>query len=201
MTSNPRRLLIDMDSIIVDLNNQWYPEINRRFGDSLTNESVTSWDIPRLSKGGEGVYDILREPGFYAGLQPLPGAIEGMHKLLADKRYDVYILSYAPSGQALKDKSDWLARWLPELAHRHVIFCFEKSLVDGDVLFDDAPHNMKSWQDEHAFGRIATIRYPYNAEFLNRWDYHYHTPFVAGDWTDTAAAWERFIWWLDSFTH
>lgn len=204
MTSRPPlRLLIDMDSIIVDLNSRWYPEINRRFGDNLTNENVTSWNIPDLSKGGQGVYDILREPGFYAGLQPLPGAIEAMRELLADPRYTVYVLSYAPNGQAFKDKSDWLRQWLPELNHQRVIFCYSKFLVDGDVLFDDAPHNLEEWQSAHPWGKTATIRYPYNSAYVEDrqcW-WAAHRSYVAGDWQDPAGAWRRFVNWLDGFTY
>ncbi len=194
------RILIDMDSIIVNLDEAWYPEINRRFGDELTTEKVTSWDVPSFSKGGQAIYSILKEPGFYASLKPLPGAIEGMRELLADPRYEVFILSYAPNAQAFKEKADWLAQWLPELEFRRIIFCYAKWLVQGDVLFDDAPHNLRDWQDAHPWGQTATIRYPYSESEESTLKHRFRPPFVAGDWTGTAAAWRRFLWWLDSFS-
>ncbi|GAB6932238.1 5' nucleotidase, NT5C type [Calditerricola satsumensis] len=159
---NARVLLIDMDSVIVDLMAEWYARYNRDYGDNLTVARATSWDATTYVKPecGAKIYDYLREPGLFAGLKPLPHAIEVLERL--SRRYEIFIVTASPSAIAYAEKEAWVQRHLPFLGRERLIFAHRKEMIRGDLLFDDAPHNLRRFQ---ATGRIAVaMDYPYNRD-------------------------------------
>ncbi|GAX89885.1 5'-3'-deoxyribonucleotidase [Effusibacillus lacus] len=153
-------LCIDMDSVIVDLMSEWYGRYNRDYGDDLTVERVLRWDAKSYVKPecGEKIYEYLNEPGFFASLEPLPHAIEVMQRL--SKRYDLLIVTSPPSVHAYREKEEWVSRYLPFIGRHNLIFAHRKEVIDGDLLFDDAPHNLHGFMQT---GKIAVaMDYPYN---------------------------------------
>lgn len=153
-------LCIDMDSVIVDLMTEWYGRYNRDYGDDLTVERVLSWDAKSYVKPecGEKIYEYLQEPGLFTILQPLPHAQEVLERLV--KRFDILIVTAPPSPVAYQEKEEWIYRHLPFIGRENLVFTHRKELVNGDLLFDDAPHNLQSFL---AAGRIAVaMDYPYN---------------------------------------
>lgn len=187
------RILLDLDSIIVNLQDEWYRRNNERFGDNLKPGDVTAWEIDKFSLGGSEVFRILDEPGLFISLPPLPGAVEGVNRLV-DAGHDVYIVSAAVSPAARAEKPQWVEHYLPKVGKRKVILTWSKHVVCGDVLFDDGPKNLREWHDEwrHKGGSIATIAYPYNAAIREQLPWL----FVAGDYKDTETAWVRFTAWV-----
>lgn len=176
------RFLIDLDSIIVDLLPTWLGLYNKDYDDDLAIGDIHAWATHKYVKAecDLKVYEYLRQPGLFRNLPPLPGAIEGVRALL-EQGHSVHIVTAAPDGSAT-EKIEWVKEWLPFLDPKRVIICYDKFLVDGDVLVDDSPNNLIKWRHTHPEGRTVTIKYPYLADTV--------VDYVAGSYMDTAAAWK-----------
>ncbi|MGO4888212.1 5' nucleotidase, NT5C type [Anaerobacillus sp. MEB173] len=164
------RLLIDMDSVMADLMTPWYARYNKDYNDKLHYLDLTSWDTHKFVKKecGEKIYQYLHEPGFYRYLQPLPHSQAVMEKL--NKEHEIFIVTTSPA-EAVSDKQEWMKEHFPFIQIEHMIFTHRKDLIIGDLLFDDAPHNLEAFM---ATGRKAiAMNYPYNqsvnCDRVNNW--------------------------------
>ena len=177
------RVLIDLDSIIVDLMPTWLGLYNAEYDDDLAISDIHSWDTHLFTKVecDTKVYEYLRRPGLFRNLPPIPGAIEGV-RALVEQGHEIYVVTAAPDGSAT-EKIEWVKEHLPFLGHKRVVICYHKQVVDGDVLIDDGPHNLTNWRAAHPNGRTVSIKYPYNRD--TKVDY------VAGSYLDTKSAWRN----------
>lgn len=167
-------ILIDADSVIVDLHTLWYAEYNHRYDDDLRVEHVTSWNVHKFCKHGSKIYDILKEPEFFQRPLPIPGAIQTIKQLIADG-HKIYVVTAAPleAKTACHDKYMWFQKYLPGLiTEKNLFFCKEKGMIHGDILFDDYPSNFKGFK-----GLAVCMDYPYNRDFnglrVRTWDEFY----------------------------
>ena len=112
-----KRVYIDMDNVLVDF----------------------ASGIARLDDATRMEYeDRLDEvPGIFAMMDPMPEAINAVHRLVA--KYDVYILSTAPwnNPSAWADKVSWVSKYLDDVLHKRLILSHQKDLLKGDYLIDD----------------------------------------------------------------
>lgn len=136
-------ILVDMDDTIEDLLHAWLGYLNNRYGLHVTDEDVHDWDLtiayPSLT--ASQVYDVLYEDDMWRTVTPLPGASKYMQKLL-DDGHEIYIVTNA-NYQTLRTKMcEILFRFFPFMDWRHVIIATNKQMIKGDVLVDDAPHNL-----------------------------------------------------------
>lgn len=102
---------------------------------------------------------FLDSPGFFRELPVVPGAREGVDKLLS---YDLEIwLCTKPletSNTSRDEKAAWVREHFPEFAEK-IIMTPDKSLAKGDVLLDDAiPVN---WIDRSYWSPVVYTM-PYN---------------------------------------
>lgn len=156
-----KTLLIDMDSVIVDLMTEWHERYNRAYGDDLSVERIHCWQTENYVKPecGKKIYDILDEPGLFRHLKPLPDALDVLERLNAE--YDLLIVTSSRT-HAYTEKEQWVAEHLPFLPKENLIFAHRKDMIRGDLLFDDAPHNLRAFT---ASGRVAVaMDYPYNRD-------------------------------------
>ncbi|GAB2724271.1 5'(3')-deoxyribonucleotidase [Paenibacillus thermoaerophilus] len=164
-------LLLDMDSVIVDLMTEWHRRYNEDYNDNLSVEKLASWESELYVKPecGTKIYDYLDQPGLFANLPPVPGAIECLYRMRDD--YELIIVTSSRT-YAYTEKEQWVERHLPFIGKRNLIFAHRKELIRGDLLFDDAPHNL---EDFAATGRLAiAMDYPYNRNVnvprVNNWE-------------------------------
>jgi len=154
-----KTLLIDMDSVICDLMSPWHKRYNEDFNDNLTIERLKCWDSAKYVKPecGEKIYDYLYEPGLFLNLKEIPNAIEVLRRL--SEKYEILIVTSSVS-TAFAEKEQWVEKHLPFIGKKNIVFTHRKEMVRGDLLFDDAPHNLESFKTT---GRIAiAMDYPYN---------------------------------------
>ena len=116
-----KRLFFDMDNVLVDF------------------ESGINKLDDALRKEFEGRLDEV--PGIFGLMEPMPGAIEAVHRLA--EHYDVFILSTAPwkNPSAWSDKVIWVTKYFDDVFHKRMIITHRKDLVEGDYLIDDRGKN------------------------------------------------------------
>lgn len=163
------RILVDMDGVLCDLMGKWLQAYNEEFDDNLSADKLTEWGPHRFAKGGKRIYKYLSVPGFFRDLTPLPGAIENMRRLVkAD--FDIVIVTAARRGH--KEKRDWVIEHLPFFDPDNMIFAHRKELIRGDIMLDDAPHNLERFSKYG--GEPVAMAYPYNAHVpykrVKSWD-------------------------------
>lgn len=136
-------VLVDLDGVTADLEGKfwelwatYYPEAPRvhpsdRRTFYIEEQIGQEWTTL--------VRRIIHEEGFYSCLEPMPGALEGI-STLQERGHEVIICT-APvtSPYCAPEKLEWVARHLGTEMATHMIISKDKTLVRGDVLFDDRP--------------------------------------------------------------
>lgn len=158
-------VLIDMDGVCVDIHAQWLNKYNKDYGDTLTQEQIVSWDWHKYvnKKCGDKIYDYLKEPGFFLGAPEIEGCSKSL-KTLMDAGIQIVIVTATPpnSPTACYEKTKWVERNLPFLNSKNFISTSRKDLVIGDLLLDDAVHNLDSFTGiPCAFKRPWNLRKKY----------------------------------------
>ncbi len=138
-------ILVDMDDVLEKLVCGWVAYLNGKYGICVKPEDVKDWDMtkafPSLTR--EQVYDAVNDDSLWDYVGPMPGAVDGMRKLIEDG-HDVYVVT-ASDYQTLRAKMDKvLFRYFPFISWEHVIITKNKHLICGDVLVDDGPHNLEN---------------------------------------------------------
>jgi 5'-nucleotidase len=86
----------------------------------------------------------MRDPGFFARLKPIVGALEGV-RILADMHDIVVVSSAMFVPHAFAEKFAWLARHLPWLGADRIVFCGKKCVIAADILVDDSSYQLEAF--------------------------------------------------------
>ena len=96
--------------------------------------------FPTLTK--EQICAPLCEEAFWKRVTPLPGAVEYVGKLILDGHKVIVVTASHPDTIPLKLKHV-LFRYFPFFTYEDVIVTSQKQRILGDILIDDAPHNLE----------------------------------------------------------
>lgn len=194
-----RRILVDMDGIIVNLMDKWLRDINSyqslREHDGIpfidetvtrvTREDIKSFDIHKHVEMGDECYKLIQVPGFFDDLPPLAGALEGI-RAIESLGHDLVIASSPAGPDSARAKLEWVSNHLG-WGKRRVILCHDKSRIEADAIIDDKPSTIRAFRNKGC--KTAVIEHPYNGEVADIADC------FASGWHDTENAWAQIVDW------
>lgn len=160
------RILVDQDAVIA----AWGPQFDRcldTFGTDAASIPRTAnqqqWDLKAgRTKAECAIIDqIMQEPGFYSGLEPIPGAREALKGALA-AGHDVRIVSspYISNPTCASDKLAWITKHYGSHWASRLVLTNDKTIVHGDILIDDKPVITGSM--EPSWSHVVFGDYAYN---------------------------------------
>ncbi len=155
-----KRLLCDVDEVLVDFQTPAFDLLEKHCGRKLTPDDYEVWDMFSLFSDEEKrvVFAEIEKPGFCRALKPKDGAIEAMSELR--KLVDVYAVTSHFSSPTWVHERD--AQLIEEFGfkRREIVHTSAKYLVGGEYLLDDNPSHVTAWSDEHPSGHAMLWHIP-----------------------------------------
>lgn len=137
------KILIDCDDVIWDLITPWLEKYNHTYNDTLTVSQITDWDITKFVKPecGRKIYNLL-DNYIYDSVIEIPHAKETID-WLRTKGHNIFFVT---SGFHFR-KAAFLVKHGFSLAKHtlyadDIIFCRDKSMINGDAIIDDRMKNL-----------------------------------------------------------
>lgn len=181
-------ILVDLDSIVIDLLRPWLAFYNKTHDDTVTIDDIISYNLEKHTKKLKNIRDLYKffeDPINYANCPVLPGASEGLLEM-KDAGHDV-IISTATAGQTANIKWHLAKKAAPWLHSDNVMVGARKEKLHGDVLIDDSPKNIIRYRNAWPKSHILTIAYPYNRDCISLVNCY------AQDHNNTKQAWKQMV--------
>lgn len=133
-----------MDDTLENLCETWVAFLNETHGTTVHADDIHDWDMtkafPTIER--QQVYDPLFNEELWKRVKPLPGAVKYLKRLIDDGHKVIIVTASDPNTVAIK-LNNVLFRYFPYLTIKDVIVASQKQLIRGDVMVDDAPHNLE----------------------------------------------------------
>jgi len=137
-------ILVDMDDVLWNLITPWVTTINEMYGTDVSEDCITDWKIakffPMLTP--EQVYSPLFAEGFWDKMQPVADGQWFIRQLLEDG-HRVKIVTATFSDNVPVKMRRFLELY-PMLSWADVTVTSDKQSIKGDIMVDDAPHNLEN---------------------------------------------------------
>ncbi|XP_076209776.1 LOW QUALITY PROTEIN: 5'(3')-deoxyribonucleotidase, cytosolic type [Aptenodytes patagonicus] len=144
--AGPLRVLVDMDGVLADFEGAVLRGFRARFpGEPRVELAARRGFSVREQYGclredlGAKVASVYESPGFFLGLDPIPGALEAMQEMIHMQDTEVFICTspLRKYEHCIVEKYKWVEKHLgPEFVER-IILTRDKTVVSADLLFDD----------------------------------------------------------------
>jgi Uncharacterized protein conserved in bacteria len=163
------RIIVDQDGVIANWGKQWDLYLDTMDGTDRIprHREQRSFDLKAGLDDDERriIDDVMATPGFYADLEPIDGAIEGLHHLVA-LGHDVRICTspWVSNPTCASDKLNWVGKHLGQEWMKRTIITFDKTITRGDFLIDDKPQVTGSMKPEWEH---VLFDQPYNQSVTN----------------------------------
>jgi 5'(3')-deoxyribonucleotidase len=131
-------IYIDMDGVVADFATKW---------ETMYGCKLDPYHLPPTPDR------------FYHDLEPIPDAIESVHKL--STQFNIYFLSTPEwdNPSCWMDKRLWIEKHFGDLGYKKLILSHDKSLCIGDYLIDDRiVHGVDNFIGEHI--HFGTEQFP-----------------------------------------
>lgn len=144
-TLTDKIVLADMDGVICDYNKTLLMFAHTKLGAPLfTKEDCTLFNTEEVfpQEFRSEVDQLANEPGFFAGLDVIDGAIEALREMEA-MGLNVFICTspkkFYRNSYCAGEKHRWIMKHLGKHWTEKIILTRDKTLVYGDMLIDDKP--------------------------------------------------------------
>jgi len=142
-----KRLIVDMDDVLADATGRLIDLYEKEFGVRITRESMNHKEDRERFPDNEAALRFVFQKGFFKAMDVNEHSQEVMKKL--NEKYEVFVVSSAMEfPNSLSEKLEWLNEHFPFLHWKQFVFCGRKSIVHGDFMIDDLPHNLDSFNGE-----------------------------------------------------
>jgi 5'-nucleotidase len=137
-------ILVDMDATIADFENGFLRKWRDLYPDDyyIPIEDRTTYKIEDQypEKFLEKVSSIMKLPGFFYAMDPIPGSIEALQEMIL-MGYEVFICTspIKENRDCVLEKYDWVHNNLGEGWLNRLIITKDKTILRGDYLIDDRP--------------------------------------------------------------
>jgi 5'-nucleotidase len=174
-----KRITLDMDDVLADTHGKLIDIALNEFATHYSRHDFQKQALQDLlhAKQMKKLYSIIQQPGFFADIPAIEGAVEVVKRL--SQYYEIFIATAAMEfPNSFREKYDWLGKHLPFIPWTHIVFCGDKSIISSDYLIDDhvknlfafqgkpilysAPHNLKetNFQRVSSWAEIADLFLP-----------------------------------------
>ncbi|HMR72684.1 MAG TPA: hypothetical protein PKD68_01605 [Candidatus Saccharibacteria bacterium] len=147
-------VLVDMDGVLADFDGATSQYLTEKHPEIpiITERQHFYFRDDYPDAGHQAIINQLHASQyFFAGLQPIDGALEGWQRL-QELGYEPIICSAPLSSNewCVEEKLDWVERYLGRAAAKAAVFDSAKERYAGIALIDDRPvvknTNLASWQ-------------------------------------------------------
>lgn len=147
-----KQVLVDMDGVLADVYAQFISYEYKNTGHL--------WQMHELNGKSEKCFPsferYLRMPGFFRTAPLMPDSVDGLRFL--NEHFRVLVVSSATEfPQSLTEKQAWLNEHFPFITWQQMIFCGSKDSIQGDIMIDDHPKNLR-----HFTGKRIMFPQPHN---------------------------------------
>jgi 5'(3')-deoxyribonucleotidase len=151
-----------MDDVLADATGQFINFYKRDFGVQGPREALNGKsEVEGFPDHHEVVGTYVFQKSFFRTMAVNENSQEVMKKL--NQKYEVFIVSSAMEfPNSLNEKLDWLNEHFTFLHWKQFVFCGKKSIVHGDYMIDDLPHNLETFN-----GTKLLYTAPHNVQFNN----------------------------------
>ena len=154
------RLILDQDDVLADTHGKLADIVVREFGTGLAREEFYKMSFHKIlsSDHHQRLYKIIQEPGFFRDIPLVPNAQETVYEL--SKKYEIFVATAAMEfPNSFREKYDWLKEHFDFIPWSNIVFCGDKSILNGNYLVDDMPRNLKTFT-----GKGLLFNAPHNLE-------------------------------------
>ena len=134
---------IDFDGVMNCMLETWLKWLNTRHGLSVKFEDVLDWKLgkcyPMLTD--DELFAPLHFADFWSEVDAQKDAPEILEKLLQDG-HQIYVITSTHYDTLSAKLKNCLFKHFPFLKKENIIITYNKSLINCDLLLDDAEHNL-----------------------------------------------------------
>jgi 5'(3')-deoxyribonucleotidase len=158
-----------MDDVLADATGQFINFYQKEFGVHVPREALNFKDeVDGFPDHHDMVTSFTFRKDFFRTMAVNENSQEVMKEL--NQKYEIFIVSSAMEfPNSLIEKLEWLNEHFPFLHWKQFVFCGRKSVVHGDYMIDDLPHNLETFN-----GSQLLFTAPHNMQFnhfkrVNNW--------------------------------
>lgn len=156
-------ILCDQDDVLARYCKRVMEKYNKKFNTNHTVDELDDWEA--VKKFGDDMMEIMCEPSIYLELEPIIDGINTLKHLIESDMFDVYIVT-AAHASGCENKYHWIKEHMDFFNTDHIIYAKKKGLIMGDLLIDDAIHNVVDFTKLP--GRDALlVDMPHNQKFVD----------------------------------
>lgn len=127
----------DVDGVLNNLMDVVIETFNDRYGYSYTVNDITAYDVANCFELTQAnlIKKIFEEPDIWDKVKPLPGAQEGLQKLMRDGNTIYIVTNNSP--YTYGQKFDWIRTYFPFIESSKIICMSDKWLLNTEVMIED----------------------------------------------------------------
>lgn len=141
------QIILDSDEVIVESIEKLLNLYNQEYGLNLKKEQIDNWNLSHFEKEGTDIQKYFNMPGYFRDLPLIKDAKKYIYQMVKDG-HDIVIATSSPKNGIL-DKIEFFEEHFPFIPYQNVIPITRKDLLFGDIMLDDAPHNLEHSKCKH----------------------------------------------------